>query len=179
MRTTIVGTLLVCLFLAHPAAADSGYTFPSKYMVGLDPLGVQINFDDGDALYKLKLSGGIKVADLGKVGIWIGPEVELGDGHGAFFFEPGFLATATLEKLVTSIPLVPVIDVAFDIPLYTGGGVTAAGFALKFGGGAYYFVTPHIGVGAEMHFAFGPEWAQGFSYDGSYWDFIGGARYAF
>lgn len=196
--------VVLSLFFAARANAEiqkSGpEVWPGKLMVGVRPLGMQLSFSDygapvpgiiygiGDrVIYKLGLDIAGIVASFSKVTLWLGGEVNVG-GRGNFaFIEPGVFVQVSLEKLVQKFPLVPLIRAGVSGPIsvpygYTGATLYGA-FQLKVGGGAYYFLTKNIGVGADINFGFGPGFAK---YTGTlhtgfagFWDFTAGARFAF
>ena len=199
----LAAALVTAPVIAHAEIQKDGpEMWPGKVMVGVRPLGVQLQFSDawvgangtgfvygvGDrALFKLAIDVAGIIANLSKVTLWLGGEFNVGGRGYLAFLEPGLFVQITLEKLLR-FPLVPMVRAGFSGPVYIpygfGGAAAAGAFQLKFGVGAYYFLTKNIGVGADMDFAFGPGFvrdgndhlAAGFS---GYWDFTAGARFAF
>ncbi len=174
--------------------------WPGNITFSARPLGVQLNFTsvaagnlttgvtDAFASYKLGLDIAGIIARMPKVTLWLGGELNVGGRANLAIVEPGIFVQITLEKMLT-IPLVPFIKAGISGPLYALYGYTGAAaggaFDLKFGAGLYYFVTKHIGLGAETAFAFGPGFVKntltnglivGFS---GFWDFTSGIRFAF
>ncbi len=175
--------------------------WPGKVMLGVRPLGVQLQFNDawvgnypagyryalGDrALYKMAIDVAGIIASLSKVTIWLGGELNVGGRGNLAMVEPGLFVQVTLEKLL-KIPLVPIVRGGVSGPIYVpygfNGATTTGAFQLKLGGGVYYFLTKNIGLGADLAFAFGPGFTKvngvlitDFS---GYWDFTAGARFAF
>jgi len=201
-----IGILIVLLLLSvsRVDAAEiqkaGSEEWPGKIMVGVRPLGMQLGFSEygaplpgitygiGDrVVYKLGLDIAGIVGRFSKATLWLGGEVNVG-GRGNFaFIEPGVFVMVTLEKLVTKFPLVPIVRAGVSGPIslpYGYDGATVYGaFQIKVGGGAYYFLTKNIGLGADLNFGFGPGFAK---YTGSlhtgfagFWDFGAGARFAF
>jgi len=178
-------------------------TWPGKIMVGVRPLGAQLSFTDtgwnngfgpgngnigfgGRVIYKLGLDVAGIVANLNKVTLWLGGEVNVGGRGNLAMIEPGIFVGISLEKLL-KIPLVPIIRAGVSGPLYIpygfNGSVLFGAFQVKFGAGVYYFLTKNIGLGGEVNFAFGPgfvkvnnDLATGFS---GYAELLAGARFAF
>jgi hypothetical protein len=174
--------------------------FPGKFMVGVNPVGLQLHFTDfgayttantivvGDrVIYKMNLQFAGLLKSFDKVSLWLGGEFNLGGRASLAMLEPGIFVQLTLEKLVTKIPLVPIIRAGFSGPIYVPYGFpgvpTSGAFEFKVGGGAYYFLTKNIGLGADTNFAFGPGFVKVNNVVGSafagYWDFSLGARFAF
>ena len=195
--TTLGGATLA---QAEPIQKDGPEAWPGKVMIGVAPIGVSADFTnhyngygyigyagDGYAAYKFGFNVAGIIADMSKLTIWLGGELNFG-GRGYFAqIEPGVFVQFTLEKLLR-IPLVPIITAGISGPIYApyGRGHPGIGgaFELKIGAGAYYFLTRHIGLGAETHLAFGP----GFVDDGvgghatifgGYFDFLAGAKFVF
>jgi hypothetical protein len=194
---------LAMLLVSSVARADiqtkGPEEWPGKIMFSARPLGVQVNFNsvegagigttftDAFASYKLGLDVAGIIASLPKLTIWLGGELNIGGRAYLAILEPGFFVQLTLEKLLT-IPLVPIIKAGISGPLYAlygfPGASAGGAFQIKVGGGVYYFLTKHIGVGAETAFAFGPGFVHtvgggtGIGFSG-YWDFTMGARFAF
>ncbi len=203
IHTFLAAALLLALpMTAHAEIQTSGpETFPGKVMIGARPLGVQLQFNDAwvgangtgyvygvsdRMLYKFAIDVAGIVANLQKVTLWLGGEVNLGGRGNLAFLEPGIFVQITLEKLL-KIPLVPMVRAGVSGPIYIPYGYTGAAIAgaaqLKVGAGAYYFLTKNIGLGADTDFAFGPGFQKinnnlnvGFS---GFWDFTVGARFAF
>ncbi len=202
--STVVVTLLLLSFgtAARAEIQTSGpQLWPGKIMVGVRPFGAQLLFNDayvgrngrgyvygvGDrVLFKLALDVAGIVANLSKVTIWLGGEVNVGGRGNLAFLEPGIFVQITFEKLL-KIPLVPMVRAGISGPIYVPYGYDEARVAgaaqLKVGAGAYYFLTKHIGLGADTSFAFGPGFQSinnnlGVGFIGS-WDFTLGARFAF
>jgi hypothetical protein len=175
---------------------DGPEAWPGRVMIGVDPLGVQANFDQlyggspysGYASYKFGFNVAGLIASTPKISIWLGGELNVGGYSHLAIVEPGIFVRITLEKLLR-IPLVPEVQGGFSGGIYApysyADTFTAGAFEFKVGGGAYYYLTRHIGVGAETHFAFGPGFVKdtvtgniGTGFAG-YWDFLTGARFAF
>jgi hypothetical protein len=196
--------LVALLLFAAPAQAEiqksGAEAFPGKFMVGVNPIGLQVNFSAfGTAaggvtvtpadylMYKMNLNFAGLVANLSKVSLWLGGEVNVGGREYVAFIEPGIFLLVSLEKLVQKIPLVPMIRAGFSGPIYVpygfAGAIVGGAFQVKVGGGAYYFLTKNVGLGAETNFGFGPGFAKPLnavvvSFAG-YWDFSLGAKFAF
>jgi hypothetical protein len=200
LRLTAVVVALTASLAASPARAeiqkDGPEAWPGKIMLGVDPLGVQANFEDtygglgaaGFASYKLGLNFAGLIASTSKLSIWLGGEFNIGGHADLALLEPGIFVRLTLEKLLR-IPLVPEVQAGFSGPIYIPYGFpnsyVAGAFQFKVGGGVYYYLTRHIGLGAETHFAFGPGFVKNVVTGGlgtglsGYWDFLTGVRFAF
>ena len=182
---------------AEPIQKDGPEAWPGKVMIGVAPIGVSADFNnyyhgyigyagDGYGSYKFGFNVAGIVADMPKLTIWLGGELNFGGRPYFANIEPGIFVGFTLEKLLR-IPLVPIITAGISGPIYApyGAGSPGIGGAVDFkiGVGAYYFLTRHIGLGAETHFAFGPGFfvADGTTGTGwgGYFDFLAGARFVF
>jgi|GEM_PF-1918248 len=165
------------------------FVFPGKFFATVHVLGVQTSLDIPTfPIYKMALNFGGKIADAGKVTIWLGGEINVGGRENFAQIEPGIFVMITLEKLL-SIPLVPFVRagiagaaaVHYDLNNSVNANYTGGAVWLKVGGGMHYFVTKNIGLGGETGFGFGPGFARdnnnnlliGFS---GYWEFLAGMR---
>jgi hypothetical protein len=203
-RFAAVAALLLVLANRADAAEiqkSGAEQFPGKFMVGANPIGLQLGFTDYGAfaignntigvadriIYKVNLQFAGLLKSFDKVSLWLGGELGIGGRGSLAVIEPGIFVQLTLEKLVTKFPLVPIIRAGVSGPIYVPYGFpgvsTAGAFQVKVGGGAYYFLTKNIGLGADTNFGFGPGFAKvngnlnvGFA---GYWDFLLGARFAF
>jgi len=191
--------MLLVSGVAHADIQTKGpEEWPGNITFSARPLGVQLNFNsvagntlttsvtDAFASYKLGLDVAGIIARFPKVTLWLGGELNIGGREYLAILEPGVFVQITLEKMLT-IPLVPIIKAGISGPLYAlygfPGAAAGGAFDLKFGAGIYYFLTKHIGLGAETSFAFGPGFIKnggatvvGFS---GFWDFTSGIRFAF
>jgi hypothetical protein len=177
---------LALLLLARPASAE--HEWPGRFMLGAAPLGVQVYLQSpAAATYKFALDFSGKVADLAKLTLWVGGELDLGGQLSLAQIEPGVFITLTLEKLL-DIPLVPMVTAGLTFPVNVvhegSNNAAVGGFGVKVGAGVYYFVIKNLGVGGEMHFAF----AGAFRCDGAggvescwsgFWDLAAGVKAAF
>ena len=173
-------------------------TWPGKIMIGVRPLGAQLSFTDtgfggtgvfggfgGRILYKLGLDVAGIVLNADKITLWFGGELNVGGRGNLAMIEPGLFVAVSLEKLL-KMPLVPIVRAGISGPLYIpygyNGSVLFGAFQIKFGGGAYYFLTKNIGVGLDINVGMGPGIVKvntaldtGFS---GYAEFLAGARFA-
>ena len=191
---TLVGTMLVGTARAD-IQKDGPQVWPGKINIGVDPLGVGVNFESaynglgsvaGYAAYKLGLNVAGLIAQPGNLSIWLGGEFNIGGRGNLAILEPGIFVRLTFEKFL-HIPLVPEVQAGLSAPIYVpygfDGSYVIGSFGAKFGGGVYYYLTKNIGLGAETHLFLGGAFysaagvsASGFS---GYWDFLSGARFAF
>lgn len=169
--------------------------WPGKIQVGFHPIGGQVAWNlNSVGGYKITADVAGLLAQPGQLSLWLGGGfnytaglyycytgvgVGLGSscGHDVQLW---VFVMLTLEKLITKVPLVPFVraGLAGDILLYrTLGGA----FAVRFGGGAHYYLTKNIGLGFETNFTLGPGFGgpwNGTVFYGT-WDFNLGARFAF
>ncbi len=196
--TSLGGMALPGVAQAEPIQKDGPEAWPGKVMIGVAPLGVSADFTnhyngyigyagDGYGSYKFGFNVAGIIADMQKLTIWLGGELNFGGRAYFAQVEPGIFVQFTLEKLLR-IPLVPIITAGVSGPIFKpyGAGNPGLGgaFELKIGVGVYYFLTRHIGLGAETHLAFGPGFVDdGFgghnTIFGGYFDFLAGAKFAF
>ena len=190
----LVGTMLAGT--AHAGIQKDGpEVWPGKVNIGVDPLGVSVNWEQyyncvgctgGYANYKLGLNVAGLIAQPGNLSIWLGGEFNLGGRGNLAVLEPGIFVRLTFEKFL-HIPLVPEVQAGVAAPIYVpygfDGTYVIGSFGAKFGGGVYYYLTKNIGLGAETHIFFGGAFysAAGISASAfsGYWDFLSGARFAF
>ena len=190
-RIATLLALSACL-VSHAEAVEiqkSGpEAWPGKFMVGARPGGIQLTISNPTlATYKFGIDFAGKLLDASKLTLWLGGEINVGGAGHLATIEPGIFVMLTLEKLL-NIPLVPMVRAGISGPLYIpygyGGAFLYGAFEVKFGGGAYYFLTKNIGIGADMDFALGPGFFKDaanhlFTGWGGYWDFMVGGRFAF
>jgi hypothetical protein len=159
--------------------------FPGIILIGVHPLGINLDLRSGDAAYKLAFDFSVRVLDA-KVGLYVGGGLGYAvaarprfTSHDA---QPWVFVLLTFEKLV-SIPLVPYLQVGVGTDLFWQDGDFVLGtFALRIGAGFDYWLTKNVGVGAETHFTFGPTWSNTNPVIASFygqWDMLFGARFAF
>jgi hypothetical protein len=209
MTPTLKRSALTCLLATLPAVAHADVqknvpeTWPGKVMIGLRPLGLQLQFNRAWtvntppfytygvtdwALYKAAIDIEGIIASPSKVTVWLGGEINFGGRGNLAFIEPGLFVQLTLEKLL-KIPLVPMIRVGFAGQAYVPygfTGATASGAVLfKVGFGIFYFVTKNVGLGVDTDWALGAGLTKVVNGGGlnagftGYWDFLFGARFAF
>ena len=208
MRPRFARLICLCLLvlpsLAHAEIQKNGpEEWPGKVMIGVRPLGAQLQFNQAWTLntnplyrygvtdyfmYKAAIDIAGIIASPSKVTIWLGGEINFGGRGNLALAEPGLFVQLTLEKLL-KIPLVPMVRLGFAGDAYVPygfPGATAAGAILfKFGAGVFYFLTKHVGLGLDTDFAVGAGMTKVFN-SGSlsygftgYWDLVLGARFAF
>jgi hypothetical protein len=173
--------------------------WPGRFQVGFHPFGVQVRFDGvSTGGYRMTADFAARVRDMEKFTVWVGGGLNYahpsyscavtnltGCGHDVQLW--GFVMF-TLEKLL-KIPLVPFLrgGVAVDILPYPTASGSLTGGALS-GGGVHYWLVQRVGLGAEMHFTFGPGFYPAAVIGGTgstnasvyaNWDFVLGARAAF
>src|SRR5262249_12471037 len=142
---------LVLLLLSHSAFAEleqGTHQWPGRFMAGGAPLGVQVFLrSPAFATYKFALNFSGRVADLSKLTLWVGGELDLGGRENLAQIEPGVYLTLTLEKLL-NLPLVPMVTagLTFPVNVFYVGSTNAAtgGFGVKVGGSVYYFVIKNL-----------------------------------
>lgn len=161
-----------------------------RFLVDLHPLGLAVQFGNGGgslAIYKLGLGFGGRIADLGKLTLWLGGEFNIGGRENYAALEPGVFVKLTFEKMMR-IALMPFFKAGLaggiDV-FYADGGnnFTVGDLGVKLGGGVHYFVTRNIGLGVESDLFFGGRFGNtlGVSTSGflGYWDFLAGAEFIF
>jgi hypothetical protein len=209
MTPTWKRSALICLLATLPAIAHAEVqksgpeTWPGKVMIGVRPLGLQLQFNQAWflntppayvygvtdwALYKAAIDVEGIIARASKVTVWLGGELNFGGRGNLAFVEPGLFVQLTLEKLL-NIPLVPMIRAGFVgqayVPYGFTGATTTGAFLFKLGFGLFYFVTKNVGLGIDTDWAFGAGLAKAINGGGlnagftGYWDFLLGARFAF
>jgi hypothetical protein len=174
--------------------------WPGKFMLGANPIGLQFGFNDFGApgnnatigvadhlIYKFSLNFAGLIKSFDKVSLWLGGEINAGGRGYLAMVEPGIFVQLGLEKLITKVPLVPLIRAGVSGPIYIPYGyptaVVGGAFQVKVGGGIYYFLTKNVGLGFDTNFGFGPGFvkvggAVGVGFAG-YWDFGIGGKFAF
>src|SRR5262249_25463935 len=141
-----------------------------------------------------------RIANAGKLTLWLGGEFNVGGVPNYALLEPGIVFQLSFERML-HIPLVPYVKTGFaggiDVyyrhdTCYTSNGApfvcnraaSAGDFWFKFGGGIHYFLTRNIGLGLETNFALGAHiYDNGNngtnSYFRGYVDFLLGAVFTF
>jgi hypothetical protein len=196
----IAVTALLASSSAHAAVQTRGEEQLGKVWIGVHPIGGSAFFNDYQTgIYKFGFDVLGRIADAGKLTLWLGGELNIGGVANYALIEPGIIFQMTFEKML-HIPLVPHVRVGFSggIDNYYGGGTcytpngdpfvcdrsdVAGDFWFKFGGGVHYFLTRNIGLGIETNFALGAhiwdagnETRSGFR---GYVDFLTGAVFTF
>jgi hypothetical protein len=173
-----------------PASAILG-----RYMAEVHPLGVELLFDNNGQtapVYKLGLAFAGKIAEPGRISVWLGGELNIGGVANFARIEPGLFVKLTFEKLmpVRLVPFVRFGPVGGIDVIYAGRANYAIGdFGFKFGGGAHYFVTRNIGIGLETDIQLGGRFRSvdiGFANLSlinsgfyGYWDLLAGCIFTF
>ncbi len=157
---------------AHAAIQKSGEEQLGKVWIGVHPIGGSAFFNDYDTgIYKFGFDVLGRIANAGKLTLWLGGELNIGGVANYALIEPGLVFQMTFEKML-HIPLVPHVRVGFSggidnfygrdtchlpdgTPVLCDHYSTAGDFWFKFGGGVHYFLTRNIGLGIETNFAFG------------------------
>jgi hypothetical protein len=141
---------------------------PSRFALGVNPLGPAVLFGNNGfklPLYWMGVNFGVRVLSRPKMSLWLGAELNLGgepvpeDGAQALVIEPGLFAKLSFDR-VLRIPLVPYFKVGVAGGTYDQHGSPYAfaawgGVVAKVGGGFQYFVTRHVGIGAETNLGLG------------------------
>jgi hypothetical protein len=204
LRRVVIGALMVALWAlpAQAAVQTSGAEQLGKVWIGVHPLGFATFFDSHgteDTIYKFDFDILGHIADAGKLGLWLGGELNVGGASDYVLVEPGIVFQMTFEKLIP-IPLVPHVrfglaggidnylnqGVCYNrdgIPFQCPGGISTAGdFWFKFGGGVHYFIIRQVGLGLDTNFGLG---AYIYKDNGTqthfrgYVDFVAGAVFTF
>jgi hypothetical protein len=204
IRTSLLLALSLSLTLltARGARAETPEAPKSvtlgRYLIEVNPLGLELLFappaglelfldaKGSHAVYSLGLTFAGKVAERSRISVWLGGELDIGGIANFARIEPGLFLELTFEKWVP-IRLVPFFRAGFigsvDVIYGLLGDFAGGGIAFKCGGGAYYFITRHIGVGLETNIALGGHFQNfdGVSDNGflGYWDLRAGGAFTF
>jgi hypothetical protein len=176
-------TAVVVLLLSVPLAARAEERQPElgRAIIDVDPIGGAAWFFFGPAqppyghgtvtltnyLYKLNIDAAGRVARGTNASTYVGLGIKLGVDGGLVEAEPRFFVLLAMDRLHR--PLVPFVRFSLGGEVDTfyrndhnGAGqpilITSNnyGVLLEAGVGFHYFVTRHVGLGAEATFAFGP-----------------------
>jgi hypothetical protein len=206
LKLTFITIAFAALLASTPTTANaaiqkSGEEQLGKVWIGVHPIGgaAFFNGDDG-AIYKFGFDVLGRIANAGKLTLWLGGELNLGGVANYALIEPGIVFQLSFERLL-HIPLVPYVKTGFagGIDVYYGGSdvchdpngnpfpcnhaASAGDFWFKFGGGIHYFLTRNIGLGIETNFALGGHIYDTGNGTGSYFrgyvDFLTGAVFTF
>jgi hypothetical protein len=198
-------TAVALLFLTGtPAQAETQAAQLGRVILDVDPVGGAVWYfyaaphgpyagspeTQTDGLYKVNIDIAGRVASGPRVGTFLGVGLKAGVKSGHAEAEPRFFVLLTLEKLLR-IPLVP------EVRLSVGGGadifyrtdhsatgpiiISTTDWSIWFeaGVGFHYFVTRHVGLGAELTLAVGPFILAAPPAFSLYGELIGSARFSF
>jgi hypothetical protein len=202
---TATGVLAIVLLFSTGRAMAGVQTHGPEQLgrvwIGVHPLGGTFFFDNESSAYKLGLDVLGRIADAGKLTLWLGGEFNIAGYSNYALIEPGIILQLTFEKLIP-IPLVPHVRFGFagGIDNYYGSGTcyqpgvglfpcnnyssTAGDFWFKFGGGVHYFIIRQIGLGLDTDFALGGQFyndqvGNHHSAFRGYFDILAGAVFTF
>jgi hypothetical protein len=174
MRRLVPALLVAGLLAAAPARADTLQTsgpqiWPGKYLVGFNPFGLLVRFDGiSTGGYHMTADFAARIRELDRLTIWIGGGLNY--AHPSYSCKFNLTGCAndiqlwgfvmlSFEKML-NIPLVPFVEggLAVDILPYgvASGTLTGGALSFRFGGGIYYWLLKHLGLGLESHIGLGP-----------------------
>jgi len=190
-RILISALTTVLLVGAAPVRAEVQrnveQVFPGRVIIGVHPLGVQVN-NDASIRYKFAFDIAGLLGHPGRVGVWLGGGFNYAGGPG-HDLQPWFFVMLSFERFL-HIPLVPTLRLGVGTDVFYGndGFYDAVSAAFKADFGLHYYLTRHIGIGLQTGITSGPVWKRDNPrdpttplrvYGYASWDFGVGARFAF
>ncbi len=164
MTRTLVAALTAACLVAGTAHAEVQrnveQVFPGRVIIGVHPIGVQINnnegYFDGYVRYRFAFDIAGLLGHAGRVGVWMGGGLNYAGGP-AHDLQPWFFVMMTFERFLR-IPLVPSVRIGVGTDIFYGndGFYDSISAAFKTDFGLHYYLTRNIGLGFQSGITAGP-----------------------